>query len=246
MHTPDSSRYYKRTVLKETISSVHLGEDRPLRIYLPPGYNEVLSYPVLYCQDGEQFFNFGRLATLLTAGILDGGLEPAIAIGVDVRTAVRTSEYAPEGERNAAYIRFFAEEMVPYIESRYPVRRTPQERIAAGDSLGGTVSLHLALAYPHLFSNVLSLSGAFFAETQRQLEAAGDLSWLRIHMLIGLDETEVTTERGTFDFVAANRRTKELLESGGARLTYEEKPGKHLWGFWQQELPAILRLFLSD
>lgn len=246
MSASDSSRYYQRTVLKETVSSARLSEDRALRIYLPPGYNEVLSYPVIYCQDGEQFFNFGRLATLLTAGILDDGLEPAIAVGVDVRTAVRTSEYAPEGERHAAYMRFFAEELLPYIESRYPVRRTPQERIAAGDSLGGTVSLHLALAYPHLFSNVLSLSGAFFERTQRLIETSGDLSWLRIHMLIGLEETEVTTERGTFDFVAANRRTRDLLEGSGAKFTYEEKPGKHLWGFWQQELPAILRMFLCS
>jgi enterochelin esterase-like enzyme len=242
----DSSRYYRRTVVKETIASAHLREERTLRIYLPPGYNEVLSYPVLYCQDGEQFFNFGRLATALTAGILDDGLEPAIAVGVDVRAATRTSEYAPEGERHAAYMRFFAEELLPFVESLYPVRRTPGERIAAGDSLGGTVSLHLALAYPHLFGNVLSLSGAFFDRTQRQLEAFHDLSRLRIHMLVGLDETAVVTERGTFDFVAANRRTKALLEQRGARLTYDEKPGKHLWGFWQQELPAILRLFLAS
>ncbi|MFC0212519.1 alpha/beta hydrolase [Paenibacillus chartarius] len=241
----DTSRYYQRTVVKETLYSNRLQEERQLRIYLPPGYNEVLSYPVLYCQDGEQFFNFGRLATSLTAGILDDGLEPAIAVGVDVDTATRTAEYAPEGERHDAYLRFFAEELLPFVEERYPVRRTAGERIAAGDSLGGTVSLHLALAYPHLFGNVLSLSGAFFERTRLQLEEAGDLSQLRIHMLVGLDETEVKTERGTFDFVEANRLTREILLRAGANLTYEEKPGKHLWGFWQQELPAILRLFLQ-
>jgi enterochelin esterase-like enzyme len=242
----DTSRYYQRTIVKESLRSASLQEDRPLRIYLPPGYNELLSYPVLYCQDGEQFFNFGRLATALQAGILDGGWEPAIAVGVDVRTAVRTSEYAPEGERHAAYVRFIGEELVPYIEERYAARRSREERIAAGDSLGGTVSLHLALAYPHLFGSVLSLSGAFFELTLQQLAAAGDLSQLRIHMLIGLDETEVKTDRGTFDFVEANRQTKDILLKAGAKLTYEEKPGKHLWGFWQQELPAILRMFLGS
>jgi enterochelin esterase-like enzyme len=241
----NASRYYDRTVVKETLRSGALQEDRPLRIYLPPGYNELLSYPVLYCQDGEQFFNFGRLATALQAGILDGGWEPAIAVGVDVRSAVRSAEYAPEGARHAAYVRFLAEELVPYMEERYAARRSREERIAAGDSLGGTVSLHLALAYPHLFGNVLSLSGAFFEPTRQQLAVAGDLSQLRIHMLIGLDETEVKTERGTFDFVEANRLTKDILRQAGAKLTYEEKPGKHLWGFWQQELPTILTMFLG-
>ena len=68
-----------------------LGENRSLRIYLPPGYNELLSYPVIYCQDGEQFFNFGRIATTITRCILDEGLEPAIVVGVDVNnvTALR-------------------------------------------------------------------------------------------------------------------------------------------------------------
>jgi enterochelin esterase-like enzyme len=239
------TRYYQRTIVRESVSSAWLGEDRPIRIYLPPGYNEVLSYPVIYCQDGEQFFNFGRLATLLTAGILDDGLEPAIAVGVDVRTETRTAEYAPEGERHAAYLKFFAEELLPYVESRYPVRTQPSDRIVAGDSLGGTVSLHIALAYPSLFSRVLSLSGAFFGPTRAQLAASGDLSWLNIYMLVGLEETEVTTERGTFDFVEANRLTKNVLEELHAKLIYEEKPGKHLWGFWQKELPAILPLFLG-
>ena len=62
----DDSRFYKRTIVKDEVTSVLLGENRSLRIYLPPGYNELLSYPVIYCQDGEQFFNFGRIATTLT------------------------------------------------------------------------------------------------------------------------------------------------------------------------------------
>jgi len=57
-------RYLKRTVLRETVASNYLQDgQRSLRVYLPPGYNELLSYPVVYCQDGEDFFNFGRIAT---------------------------------------------------------------------------------------------------------------------------------------------------------------------------------------
>ena len=59
-------------------------------------------------------------------------------------------------------------------------------------------------------------------------------------MLIGLDETDVTTERGTFDFVRENRLTKAELQDKNAALHYIEKPGKHIWGFWQVELPMRL------
>ncbi|WP_036739828.1 MULTISPECIES: alpha/beta hydrolase-fold protein [unclassified Paenibacillus] len=237
------SRHYKRTIVKEEISSKHLNSTRSVRIFLPPGYNEVLSYPVIYCQDGEEFFNFGRIATTMTAGILDHGWEPAIIVGVDVNVKIRTSEYSPDGENHEAYIRFFAEEMLPFVESKYAVRTDKSDRVLAGDSLGGTVSLHLALTYPHLFARVISLSGAFLEPTRSRLQSEGDLSWLELYMLIGLDEEEVKTERGTFDFVEANRLSKALFEQKNARLFYEEKPGKHVWGFWQKELPAILERF---
>lgn len=241
----DDSIYYKRTVVKEIVPSAALGKERPVRVFLPPGYQELLTYPVIYCQDGEQFFNFGRIVTHMNKLIFDEGVEPAIIVGVDVDTALRTSEYAPEGERFAAYMQFFTQELLPYIEAKYPVRTSPSERIVAGDSLGGTVSLHLALDYPSLFSSVISLSGAFFRETQQCVAQEPDLSWLKLYMLIGLDEQEVKTERGTFDFVEANRQTRRLLEERNCRLTYEEKPGKHLWGFWQNELPAAMKLFLK-
>ncbi|TXK79335.1 esterase family protein [Paenibacillus sp. N3.4] len=241
----DDSRFYQRTIVKDELTSSILKENRSLRIYLPPGYNELLSYPVIYCQDGEQFFNFGRIATTITRGILDEGLEPAIVVGVDVNNANRTSEYAPEGELHDAYCRFFAEELIPYVESRYPIRNERNERIVAGDSLGGTVSLHLALDYPDLFCRVISLSGAFFDITRERLAIGDDLSWLELYMLIGLDENEVKTERGTFDFIRENRLTKEVLESKKAVLHYVEKPGKHLWGFWQVELSEALHYFLG-
>lgn len=241
----DDTRYTKRTMVREDVASVFLPESRSIRIFLPPGYNELLSYPVLYCQDGEDFFNFGRVATLMTKLILDDGLEPVIIVGVDVDKKQRNEEYAPEGSRFSSYCRFFAEELVPYIEARYPVRKERSSRVIAGDSLGGTVSLHIALDYPETFSRVLALSGAFFAGTRNRIAAERDLSWLQLYMLIGLQETAVETSRGTFDFVAENRLTLDLLEARETELVYEEKDGKHLWGFWQKELPVSLKLFFG-
>lgn len=240
----DDSVYYKRTVVKENIPSVHLQEPRVVRIALPPGYNELLTYPVIYCQDGEDFINFGRIVTQLTRLVLDEGVEPAIIAAVDVNKAVRTEEYSPEGSRFAAYCRFFTEELIPFVEERYPVRRDQDSRLLAGDSLGGTVSLHLALDHPDLFTRVLALSGAFLPSTQDRLRSEKDLSWLELYMLIGLQEESVETTRGVFDFLACNRVSRQLLEERHARLTYLEKDGKHLWGFWQNELPEALHHFL--
>ena len=241
----DLSRYYQRTIEKKSIISNHLNETRSLRIYLPPGYNELLSYPVIYCQDGEEFFNFGRIATFMTQGILDEGLEPTIIVGIDVNLKNRTREYAADGDRHQAYAAFMAEELVPWVEQNYPVRTTRNERILAGDSLGATVSLHLALNYRDLFCKLISFSGAYFPPTQQALSAESDLSWLEMFMIVGTDETNVSTDRGTFDFLQENRLTHAILVRKNAKLLYSEKPGKHIWGFWQTEMSHALHHFLG-
>jgi enterochelin esterase-like enzyme len=240
----DDVIYYKRTIRKELVPSNFLGENRSVRVLLPPGFQEHITYPVIYCQDGEQFFNFGRIATTMNHLIYDEGIQPAIIVGVDVDLAKRTSEYTPGESRFDAYSHFFTKELLPFIESTYPVGATATDRIIAGDSLGGTVSLHLALDYRSLFCNVLSFSGAFLQQTQDRLAVETDLSWLKLYMLIGTDEKEVVTKNGTYDFLEANRITKQLLEQRNSQLTYIEKPGRHLWGFWQKELPEALRSLL--
>jgi Enterochelin esterase and related enzymes len=240
-------KYLKRTVNKEVVTSRYLPEgERKLRVFLPPGYNEVLSYPVVYCQDGEDFFNFGRVATISNQLILDEGIEPFIVVGVEVDKKVRTEEYSPDGSLHANYVRFFAEELIPFIENKYPVRRDEASRLLAGDSLGGTSSLHIALKHPALFTQVLSLSGAFFDCSLDLIEEESDLSWLDIYMTVGLQEDAYETiDRGVHNFIELNRDARALLEERGAKVSYLERDGKHTWGFWQKDLPAGLAHFLD-
>ncbi|GGD63689.1 alpha/beta hydrolase [Paenibacillus nasutitermitis] len=239
-------RYLKRTIVKEVISSRYLPEGtRELRVYLPPGYNELLSYPVVYCQDGEDFFNFGRIATIANQLILDEGVEPFLIVGVDVDKKKRSAEYTPDGQLFAGYTAFFAEELISFIENKYPARREADQRILAGDSLGGTVSLHLALAYPELFRQVISLSGAFYLRSRSLASQETDLSKLELYMIVGLQETNYETDTGVYDFVDINREMKSILEQKGARIHYGEHEGRHVWGFWQKFIPAALKTFLQ-
>ncbi len=243
-----SNEYARRTVLKESLISEALGKERTLRVFLPPGYNDMVSHRVVYCQDGEECFNFGRIATHATRLILDEGIEPFLIVGVDVDMPNRTDEYAPDGGRSEAYARFFVEELMPFVESRYPVRTGDGDRVLVGDSLGGTVSLHLSLQVPDLIQKVIALSGAFLESTVDAIEAVpeGGLSRLQLYQLIGTEETAVETSRGTFDFLEANRRLRPMLAERGASVHYVEKAGKHLWGFWQNELPDALRWALRE
>ncbi|EJW15707.1 alpha/beta hydrolase-fold protein [Paenibacillus alvei] len=240
------SSILKRTIVKHDIPSKYLeGGSRHVRVYLPPGYQEILSYPVVYCQDGEDFFNFGRIATHANQLIIEDDMEPFIIVGVDVNKKIRTSEYAPDGERFDSYTRAFAEEIVPAIEQMYPVRTDWTEITLAGDSLGGTVSLHLALKYPNKFRQVISLSGAYYPYSQQLIAKEQDLSWLHLFMIVGLQETAFTTDTGTYNFVELNRNTHKLFTDRKAHVHYAEHDGHHLWGFWQKYVPDALRHFLD-
>ncbi|BBI33682.1 alpha/beta hydrolase [Cohnella abietis] len=237
---------FKRTIHKHEVPSQFLPEgSRSIRVYLPPGFQQWISYPVIYCQDGEDFFNFGRIATHSQKLILEQGWDSFIIVGVDVDKKLRTSEYTPDGDRYSLYTRFFAEELIPWTESHYPVRDVPDQRLLIGDSLGGAVSVSLAVAYPTLFSRVVSLSGAFYDVYTAQIEQVSSLEYLKVWMLVGLQENEFATDRGTFDFVELNRNCKQLLDSKGAKSFYVEKDGEHKWGFWQNELPEALAAFLG-
>lgn len=235
---------YRRKVEKPRVFSAHLGEYRELRIFLPPGYDPSLRWPVVYCQDGEQFFNYGRIATAAEQLALQEGRVAPLIAGVDVDVRKRTEEYAPDGGRFAAYCRFFMEELLPYVEEHYGADPSPDARIIAGDSLGATVSLHLALDHPASLRRVLSFSGAYLPDSLARVERETDLSELEVYQLIGTRETDVKTDRGTFDFLALNRQMHQLLQERGARVDYLEEEGDHLWGFWQTFMADALRRLL--
>lgn len=240
-----SSEYIKRTIIKEKIQSTFLEEYRNIRIYLPPGFNDLISYPILYTQDGQDTFFFGRITSIANYLILEEGLEPFIIVGVDVVKGKRTSEYSPAGRFNQQYKKFFAEELIPFVESKYEIRRDGIKRLLIGDSLGGTVSLDLCLDYPQLFQHLISLSGAYFETSLARIQLLNDLSWLNLWMIVGLQETEVKTDRGTFNFLDWNREAKEALEQRNVNLRYIEREGVHTWGFWQKVLPEAISHFLK-
>lgn len=231
----------KRTILRREITSKYLGETRSYKLYLPPGYKPDQAYPILYAQDGEQFLNFGRGATAAQELILEQKLSPFIIAAVTVSRENRTEEYGTGRSRNNLYKSFFIEELLPAVEQEVHISK----RIVAGDSLGGTVSLDLALDRPDLFSRVLSLSGAFYPEVMKGALRKPDLSYLTIYMLIGLEETAVPVWSGTANFLAFNREMKNIFEERGASVTYIERPGGHDWGFWQRELPEALTFFFG-
>jgi enterochelin esterase-like enzyme len=235
----------KRTIKKELVTSRFLDETKEILVYLPPGHEALSNLPMLVLHDGPDYFNLGRIVTQATPLIEAGELKPFVMVAIPVNKERRTSEYSPAGQRQPYHIRMVIEELLPLVRERYPVSKEREDLVIGGSSLGGTVSLHLALQHPTVCSQVLSQSGAFLQQTIDEVMRQPSLSHLRVYQSIGLSETAVPTHMGTLDLVARNREMKQHLQEQGAQVIYHEEEGDHTWGFWQRELPRALRLFFG-
>jgi len=157
-------------VIDTPLTSEILVQERPLMVYLPPGYDESRSdaYPVIFTLHGSN----GRAQTWIN--LLIDPLEEAIETGAMPPVVVVSGDYSISGNgiddpktpfddrRGARYInsnlgRFkdhFFEEIVPFVFENYHVRTDPNGIVLMGSSMGGFGVLYYALTEPD-FSHVL-------------------------------------------------------------------------------------------
>lgn len=153
-----------------------LGNEREITVYLPAGYDERedVRYPVLYMQDGQNLFdphrayvpgNHWRLQEAADAAIGERTARPMIIVGIDHAGPARIDEYTPVrdkkhsgGGRAAAYARFLIEELKPAIDARFRTLPDAENTAIGGSSLGGLVSLYLAMKHPDVFRGAAAMS----------------------------------------------------------------------------------------
>ncbi|WDM02949.1 esterase family protein [Alicyclobacillus cycloheptanicus] len=221
-----------------TYYSTHLQEERTIKVCLPPNFDPLRRYPVVYCHDGNEFFTHGRIATIANQLVAEGKISPLLIVGIAVNLPRRTDDYASDGARSGAYQSFVLEECLPFVETRYPV--DVRQRFMAGVSLGGVASLLLAMRAPDVVNKLLLFSGAYYEHMQHKAAAQASFDFLQAYMMVGTKETALKTSHGTQNLLALNRSMRDLLVTRGARVAYREEEGDHVWGFWQTWLPDAL------
>ncbi|WP_202078723.1 alpha/beta hydrolase [Caldalkalibacillus salinus] len=235
----------KGTIQDDEVYSRFLDQTVPLMVYLPEHYSPLYSYSTLYLQDGDDYFKLGKLAATLDQLIAANKIDKCMAVAVPVDKEVRTARYRADGEQYAAYKRFFAEELVSYIDRTYATHPMSGARVIGGESLGGSVSLDIALAYPHTFHHVISQSGAFYTGTIERINQFDSHQKLSIYQSVGREETAVETSNGTLDLYALNQDVYQVLQRQHIPVTYHEFDGDHTWGHWQKDLAQALTFTLK-
>ena len=252
----------------ESFHSAHLEHDRDVVVYVPPGYDESdARYPVVYLHDGQNLFDpataFGgthwRAGETATALIEAGTIAPVILVGIYNTGKHRIDEYTPTHDRRRgggaadAYGRFIVEELKPVIDAGYRTIADRAHTGIGGSSLGGLVSLYVALKHPAVFGKAAVMSPSVWWDRRailrdvRRAAALGEKPRLWVDMGSAESRGAGSARRVLED---ARLLKVGLLKSGwveGANLHYEEvEGGTHSEQAWGDRFGRVLAWLMTS
>lgn len=242
----------------ETISfeSEILENTRPVTIYLPPSYDDhpEVRYPVLYMQDGQNLFDpnrsfipgqHWRLREAADGVIGERKARPMIIVGIDNTGAARIDEYTPslDTERNAGghaddYARMLLEELKPLIDETYRTFPTRESTAVGGSSLGGLLSMHLALTHASSFEAAAVMSPSVWWDKRIILEEVERFRGRRPRIWLDAGGREGFT--ALKDARALRDHLKTFGWHDGELKYYEDRRADHSERAWAIRAPMML------
>jgi enterochelin esterase-like enzyme len=205
-------------------------------VALPPDYDPTeRRYPALYLNDGEAYLLSASAQRIMDALLEQGEAAPAILVFVQrADTADPTQEERLDGD----YVRFLADDLVPWIDARYATSTDPQERVIGGTGSNGALSLFAALERPDVFGRVLAQSPIVRSLT-RMIPALLSRNAGR-----GFGPPQCYIDVGRYEPTARAESVQSLcatLLNSGTAVSYQDFGGDHSFLGWRTTLPDALR-----
>lgn len=144
------------TLQRYQFRSERLGNSREIVLYRPRSPQPVRW--TLFLFDGKTWQGDYHTANVLDDLIARHALLPINIVFIDSLDHARRAKELPP---NADFADFMAHELVPWLRQKGIVLQR-NKTVLAGASYGGLASSWVALRYPRLFGNVLSLSGSYW------------------------------------------------------------------------------------
>ncbi|WP_085992696.1 alpha/beta hydrolase [Oceanobacillus senegalensis] len=240
----------KGTMINKEINSSYLNETKQIKIYKPESFSPLYKYNICLMQDGNDYFQMGRIATFSDRLHESEEITNTVFIGIHYKDRQdRRKKYHPSGEQYEAYTKFVVNEVIPLIDEIIPTLLLGKTRAIMGDSLAGSFALATALRYPNTFGKVI-MHSPYIDEVMLNLvkETKVDLSSIDIYHTIGTKEDNATLSDGKVeDLLTPSRKLNQLLTNKGASYTYHElEDGNHTWKYWQKEMPRTLTSMFSE
>jgi enterochelin esterase family protein len=235
------------------VKSAYLGYEHTIHVFLPPDYDSSKTYPAVYFQDGIDYVEFGQVPVILNSLIKEGKINPLIAVFVTPPNRLKSGmpNRMTEYGLNDNYVKFFTDELVPFMDSTYAASKDPHKRLVTGDSFGGLISAYITFSRPDVFANGYSQSGyqSFSKDKLINLFRSEEKKDINLYVDTGIYERTVGTAflpLDEADFLMANRRFKKVLGEKSYKFIYREYPEGHAWGNWKRHLIDALEYFFPE
>jgi enterochelin esterase-like enzyme len=230
------------TVRHHWYASRSLGVRRSLHVYTPPGYDKEtqIQYPVLYLFHGSgdndaTWAVLGRAHLILDNLLAQGKVKPMVVVMTDGHAALPqvTGGVTPNMiSRNVEdFGRDLLEDVVPFVESSYRVKKERTQRAIAGLSMGGGQSLTVGLNHLDLFAWVGGFS-SFLRNPETTIAKV-------------LTDSKGTNEKLKLLWIACGKDDRlieqaqemsALLKQKGIRHEFLATEGNHSWPVWRRYL----------
>ena len=221
---------------------------RPLMVYTPAGYNESgRDYPVVYIQHGggedhRGWMEQGRTAQIMDNLIAAGKAVPMIVVSSNSNVRSRNGGFG--GGYSWQGMQTFRSEMIdniiPFVEKTYRVRKDRKSRAMCGLSMGGGQSFYIGLRSPEVFANVGVFSTGMFGG----IRGASDFD---LEKEVPGMLTDVKAFNRQFDVfflscgeqdprIEYTRNIVKKMRDGGVQVRFNSYPGDHEWQVWRKSL----------
>jgi enterochelin esterase family protein len=241
--------------------STTLGGERRLHVYTPPGYDSSKqTYPVFYLLHGggdedSGWSTIGRAGFILDNLLAEKKALPMLIVmpngslprPANLPPLVPGTTPSPEVAAALAALqaRFTSEllnDVVPFVEKTYRVRKEPASRALAGLSMGGGQTTRVLVARPDAFAYVAIWSAGVRAEAQPAFEKDA-AAFLAAPQKVNASVKLLSLRVGDKDFALPGMRNlAELLQKSKVEHKLEVNGGGHTWINWRLYLSELLPL----
>jgi enterochelin esterase family protein len=220
-----------------TVPSKALDREARVTLYLPARFRRTSSYPLLAVHDGPDYLQYAAAKT-----VLDNLLhrdEVAELVAAFLHPGDRLVEYAD----STAHARFVHDELLPYLERRFPLVAQPAGRCLMGASFGAVAALSSAYRHPDAYGSLLLQSGSFVFTDIGSDHGGGPVfdpvvrftNRFRARPRAVADRVFVSC--GVYEpLIVRNRSMVPVLTEAGMRVRYVESRDGHSWENWRDRL----------
>ena len=225
----DSINYESKTI----------GTTRKALVYTPPGFNKKIKYPVLYLLHGiggdeKEWLIGGKPQVILDNLYAEGKLQPMIVVMPNGRAmkddrAIGNIMAPDKVQAFATFEKDLLNDLIPFIDKKYPTLIDRENRAIAGLSMGGGQSLNFGLGNLDKFAWVGGFSSAPNTKVPQELVPNPEDAKKKLKFLwISCGDSD-----GLLSF---SKRTHDYLFQNDVPHIYYIEPGGHDFKVWKNGL----------